>query len=76
MVKPIPDNVKACLSELSASQQVILRGYIGSLRSDMNDLEIQIRTLQDPDPHAHYHGHEKVRKEARKEVKKISHYSP
>jgi hypothetical protein len=60
MVKPIPDNVKTCLGELSASQQVILRTYIGSLRSDINDLENQIRTNQDPDPHAHYHGHEKV----------------
>lgn len=60
MVKPIPDNVKNCLGELSASQQVILRTYIGSLRSDINDLENQIRTVHDPDPHAHYHGHEKV----------------
>ena len=61
MVKPIPDNVKNCLNELTASQQVVLRTYIGSLRSDISELEIQIRTINDPDPHAHYHGHEKVR---------------
>lgn len=61
MVKPIPDNVKACLGELSASQQVTLRGYIGTLRAELKGLEEQIRTLEDPDPHAHYHGHDKVR---------------
>lgn len=59
MVKPIPDNVKTCLSDLSAAQQVIIRGYIGSLRADIKGLEEEIRTASDPDPHAHYHGHEK-----------------
>jgi hypothetical protein len=61
MVNPIPDKVKDCLGELSASQQVTLRGYIGTLRAEIKGLEEQIRTLEDPDPHAHYHGHDKVR---------------
>ena len=60
MVQPIPDKVKACLAELSATQQVTLRGYIGTLRAELTAMEEQLRTLQDPDPHAHYHGHEKV----------------
>jgi hypothetical protein len=59
MVNPIPDDVKACLAGLSASQQVTLKGYFGTLRAEIKDLEEQVRTLQDPDPHAHYHGHEK-----------------
>ena len=59
MVKPIPDNVKTCLSELSAAQQVTLRGYIGTLRAEIKALEEEVRTISDPDPHAHYHGHEK-----------------
>jgi hypothetical protein len=59
MVKPMPDDVKACLGELSPSQQVTLKGYIGTLRAEIKDLEEQLRTSQDPDPHAHYHGHEK-----------------
>jgi polyhydroxyalkanoate synthesis regulator phasin len=61
MVKPIPDNVKDCLSELSPAQQVTLRTYMGTLRAEIKDLEENIRTLEDPDPdpHAHYHGHEK-----------------
>ena len=59
MVNAIPDKVKGCLSELSAAQQVIIRGYIGTLRAEIKELEEQIRTLEDPDPHAHYHGHEK-----------------
>ena len=58
MVNPLPDKVKACLSELTAAQQVTLRGYIGTLRAEIKDLEEQLRTLNDPDPHAHYHGHE------------------
>ena len=56
MVKEIPEKVKGCLSELTAAQQVILRGYIGTLRAEIKDLEEQIRTINDPDPHAHYHG--------------------
>ena len=59
MVKPIPDKIKECLSELSAAQQVALRGYIGTLRAEINSLEEQLRTAEDPDPHAHYHGHDK-----------------
>jgi hypothetical protein len=59
MVKPIPDKVKECLMELTASQQVTIRGYIGTLRAEIKDLEEQLRTVEDPDPHAHYHGHDK-----------------
>ena len=58
MVKPIPDKVKECLAELTAAQQVTLRGYIGTLRAEIKELEDQFRTVNDPDPHAHYHGHE------------------
>jgi hypothetical protein len=59
MVKPIPDNVKEALKELTSAQQVTLRGYIGTLRAEMKELEEQLLTKSDPDPHAHYHGHEK-----------------
>lgn len=59
MVNPIPDKVKACLEELTSAQQVTLRGYIGTLRAEIKELEEKIRTVEDPDPHAHYHGHEK-----------------
>ena len=59
MVNPIPDKVKASLSELSGAQQVTIRGYIGTLRAEIKELEERIQTLEDPDPHAHYHGHEK-----------------
>jgi ABC-type Zn2+ transport system substrate-binding protein/surface adhesin len=59
MVKPMPEGIKALLGELSASQQVTLKGYIGTLRAEIKDLEEQLRSLQDPDPHAHYHDHEK-----------------
>lgn len=59
MVAPIPDNVTELLGQLSTSQQVTLRTYIASLRAEVKELEDQIRTLKDPDPHAHYHGHEK-----------------
>ena len=61
-MKPIPDNIKAILSELPSAQQVALRTYIASLRSDLKDLEAQVLAQSDPDPHAHYHGHEKVRR--------------
>jgi hypothetical protein len=56
MVKPIPDNVKGILNELPPAQQVILRSYIASLRSDLVALEEQRTTAEDS--HAHYHGHE------------------
>jgi hypothetical protein len=67
MVKPIPDNVKDLLNELSSSQQVILRSYIASLRSDVVTLEEEALNqaaaaqhgAEDDSPHAHYHGHEK-----------------
>lgn len=59
MVKPIPDSVKACLGQLTGPQQVSIRGYIASLRSDIRDLEAEILATKDPDPHAHYHGHDR-----------------
>ena len=59
MVKPVPENVKTCLSELSSAQQVILRGYLATLRAEIVELEQQIKAVNDPDPHAHFHGHEK-----------------
>ena len=59
MVDPIPDKVKSCLSELSPSQQVILRGYIGTLRAQVKDKELEMRALNDEDPNAHYHGEHK-----------------
>jgi hypothetical protein len=58
MVNAIPATVKVCLSQLSAAQQVTLRGYIGTLRAEMKELEDTIKGGDDPDPHAHYHGHE------------------
>jgi hypothetical protein len=60
-MKPIPDNVKEILSQLTSPQQVALRGYIATLRSEIKDLESDMKSKDDPDPHAHYHGHEKVR---------------
>ena len=59
MVKPIPDNVKEILGQLTGPQQVALRSYIATLRSEIKDLEAQVLENDDPDPHAHYHGHEK-----------------
>jgi hypothetical protein len=59
MVDPIPDKVKSCLSELSPAQQVILRGYIGTLRAQVKDKELEMRALTDEDPNAHYHGEHK-----------------
>jgi hypothetical protein len=50
MVNPIPDKVKECLSSLPAGQQVTLRGYIGTLRAELKELEEKIRTFEDPDP--------------------------
>jgi hypothetical protein len=59
MVKPIPDNVKATLNELTSAQQVILRSYIASLRSDIVSLEEEaLNRTVGADSHAHYHGHE------------------
>ena len=59
-MKPIPDNVKEILGQLAGPQQVALRTYIASLRSEIKDLEAELLSKTDPDPHAHYHGHEKV----------------
>lgn len=49
MVNPIPDKVKECLSSLSGEQQVTLRGYIGTLRAEIKELEEKVRTIEDPD---------------------------
>lgn len=59
MVKPIPDNVKEILGQLTGPQQVALRTYIASLRNEIKELEQDALTKNDPDPHAHYHGHER-----------------
>jgi hypothetical protein len=59
MVKPIPDNIKEVLSQLTGPQQVAIRGYIATLRSEIKALEEEVLTAADADPHAHYHGHEK-----------------
>lgn len=59
-MKPTPDNVKEILNQLPGPQQVVLRTYIASLRSQIKDLEAEVLAKSDPDPHAHYHGHEKV----------------
>jgi hypothetical protein len=59
-MKPIPDNVKAILGSLPGPQQVALRTYIASLRSEITEFETEAIATTDPDPHAHYHGHDKV----------------
>jgi hypothetical protein len=56
MVKPIPDNVKEILSQLSSSQQVVLRSYIATLRSEIVTYEEEKLNADNTDPHAHYHG--------------------
>jgi len=61
-MKPIPDNVKEILGQLPGPQQVALRTYIAALRSEIKDLEADLLAKNDADPHAHYHGHEKVRR--------------
>lgn len=59
MPAPLPDTVKATLSELTSVQQVVLRGYIATLREQIKEFEEQAHAANDPDPHAHYHGSEK-----------------
>lgn len=59
MVKPIPDNVKDILGQLPGPQQVALKTYIASLRSEINELREEILASKEDDPHAHYHGGEK-----------------
>lgn len=56
MVKPIPDNVKDLLSQLPSSQQVVLRSYIATLRSEIVSFEEEKLNADNTDPHAHYHG--------------------
>jgi hypothetical protein len=56
MVDPIPEKVKSCLSELTPAQQVIIRGYLGTLRAELKEKESEIRGMNDDDPNAHYHG--------------------
>mmetsp|Transcript_9027 Transcript_9027/g.9666 ORF Transcript_9027/g.9666 Transcript_9027/m.9666 type:complete len:98 (-) Transcript_9027:883-1176(-) len=56
MLDPIPLKVRDCLTELSSAQQVILRGYIGTLRADLKEKEGEILSLRDGDPNAHFHG--------------------
>jgi hypothetical protein len=56
MVKPIPDFVKEILSQLSSSQQVVLRSYIATLRSEIVSYEEEKLNANNTDPHAHYHG--------------------
>ena len=59
MPTPIPENVKATLDELTAPQKVVIRAYIATLREEIKGLEEVIAAKGDPDPHAHYHGHDK-----------------
>jgi hypothetical protein len=56
MVKPIPDNVKDLLNQLPSAQQVILRSYIATLRSEIVSYEEEKLNATNTDPHAHYHG--------------------
>jgi hypothetical protein len=58
MVNPIPDTVKEILGQLPSNQQVTIRTYIASLRAEIKEFEAQVLTKEDPDPHAHYHGHD------------------
>lgn len=55
-MKPVPDNVKEILTQLSGPQQVTLRSYIATLRSEIKQLEEDALNAKDSDPHAHYHG--------------------
>lgn len=59
MSKPIPDDVKQTLSQLSGPQQVVLRKYIATLRAEIKEKDEAILTKNDEDPHAHYHGHDR-----------------
>jgi hypothetical protein len=54
MVKEIPEDVKAVLGQLSGPQQVTMRKYIATLRAEAKELEEEIMTLKEPDPHAHF----------------------
>jgi len=78
MPKPIPDNIKEILGQLTGPQQVALRGYIATLRAEIKDLEADVLAKSEPDPHAHYHGHEKVSRtaESTQMFEKISRTNP
>ena len=55
----IPENVKAIISRLSVSDQVIIRSYIAGIRDELTELKVKLEHAHEPeDPHAHYHGHE------------------
>lgn len=55
----IPENVKAVISRLPVSDQVIIRSYIAGMRDELNELKVKLEHAHEPeDPHAHYHGHE------------------
>ena len=55
----IPENVKAVISRLPISDQVILRSYIAGIRDELTELKVKLEHAHEPeDPHAHYHGHE------------------
>mmetsp|Transcript_12407 Transcript_12407/g.24857 ORF Transcript_12407/g.24857 Transcript_12407/m.24857 type:complete len:85 (-) Transcript_12407:165-419(-) len=43
----IPPKVKDCLGELTPARQVVLRGYIATLRADLKDKDGKIRQLED-----------------------------
>jgi len=59
MAKPIPDNVKEILGQLSGPHQVVMRSYLATLRSEIKDLKEELLNATAEDPHAHFHGHEK-----------------
>ena len=57
----IPENVKAIISRLSVSDQVIIRSYIAGIRDELTELKVKLEHAHNneaEDPHAHYHGHE------------------
>lgn len=59
MSSSIPENVKAIISRLTVSDQVIIRSYIAGMRDELNELKVKLEHANEPeDPHAHYHGHE------------------
>ena len=60
MSSSIPENVKAIISSLSVSDQVIIRSYIAGMRDELNELKVKLEHAHNEpeDPHAHYHGYE------------------
>jgi hypothetical protein len=55
-MKPIPDDVKNVLGQLAGPQQVVLRKYIATLRSEIQSLNEEILASKDPVADAHFHG--------------------